>query len=100
MKKHLFYPALWGILALSTLFSCRTEDGAITQKQLEDKRFAVFVPKDGKTVNYANGFAFLMQRYDNLHKTNLSGKNNSKPILGNLNVNVNSLVLALIKMHP
>ena len=29
--KNLFYPALWGILTLSTLSSCRTEDGAITQ---------------------------------------------------------------------
>lgn len=70
---------------MSTLSSCRTEDGAITQKQVEDKRFAVFVPESGKTVNYATGFAFLMQRYDNLHKTNLSGINNNKPIIGNLN---------------
>ncbi|HFK5528427.1 TPA: hypothetical protein ACGZ99_002491 [Elizabethkingia anophelis] len=89
MKKHLFYPALWGILALSTLSSCRTEDGAITQKQVEDKRFAVFVPESGKTVNYATGFVFLMQRYDNLHKTNLSGMNNNKPIIGNLNASTN-----------
>ena len=85
MKKHLFYPSLWGILILSLLSSCRTEDGAITQKQLEDKRFAVFVPKSGESINYAKGFAFLMQRYDNLHKTNLSGINNNKPIIGNLN---------------
>ncbi|HFK5553965.1 TPA: hypothetical protein ACGZ9Q_002023 [Elizabethkingia anophelis] len=83
MKKHLFYPALWGILTLSFLSSCRTEDGAITQKQVEDKRFAVFVPKDGKAINYANGFAFLMKRYDAIQKTNLSGINN-KPIIGTL----------------
>ncbi|WP_260210697.1 hypothetical protein [Elizabethkingia anophelis] len=85
MIKNLFYPALWGILTLSTLSSCRTEDGAITQKQLEDKRFAVFVPKSGESINYARGFAFLIQRYDNLHKTNLSGINNNKPIIGNFN---------------
>ena len=71
MKKHLFYPAFFGIITLSVLSSCRTEDGAMTQKQVEDKRFAVFVPQPGKTVNYASGFAYLMQRYDNLHRTNL-----------------------------
>lgn len=85
MRKKLLYASLWGIFALSLLSSCRTEDGAITQKQLEDKRFAVFVPKSGENINYARGFAFLMQRYDNLHKTNLSGINNNKPIIGNLN---------------
>ncbi|TYO88731.1 hypothetical protein LX74_03272 [Elizabethkingia miricola] len=83
MKKNLFHPLLWGVLILSTLSSCRTEDGAITQKQVEDKRFAVFVPKSGKSVNYADGFAFLMKRYDGLHKTNLSGINN-KPIIGTI----------------
>lgn len=85
MTKNLLKSFLWGILALSLLSSCRTEDGAITQKQIEDKRFAVFVPKSGEDINYARGFAFLMQRYDNLHKTNLSGINNNKPIIGNIN---------------
>lgn len=83
MRKKILFAPLWGIFALSLLSSCRTEDGANTQKQVEDKRFAVFVPKDGKPVNYANGFAYLMKRYDNLHKTNLSGINN-KPIIGTL----------------
>lgn len=95
MTKNLFYPKLWGILALSLLFSCRTEDNITQQKQEKDMRFAVFVPKDGKTVNYANGFAFLMQRYDNLYKTNLSGINNSKPILGNLNASTNKNALVV-----
>ncbi|WP_139368967.1 hypothetical protein [Elizabethkingia meningoseptica] len=83
MRKKLLFAPLWGIFALSLLSSCRTEDGAISQKQVEDKRFAVFVPKDGKSVNYANGFAYLMKQYDNLHKTNLSGINN-KFIIGTL----------------
>ncbi|WJK01387.1 hypothetical protein [Elizabethkingia anophelis] len=83
MKKKILFAPLWGIFALSLLSSCRTEDGAITQKQVEDKRFSVFVPKDGKKINYANGFAFLMKRYDELHKTNLLGINNN-PVLGNL----------------
>ena len=34
-------------------------------------------------MNYANGFAYLMKRYDNLHKTNLSGVNN-KQVIGTL----------------
>ncbi|MDX8573522.1 hypothetical protein OZ666_17645 [Elizabethkingia sp. HX QKY] len=83
MKKHLFYPLLWGSLTLSVFQSCRTEDSINPQKQTEDKRFAVFIPKDGKTVNYANGFAYLMKQYDNLHKSNLSGVNN-KSIIGTL----------------
>ena len=45
----------------------------------------MFVPKSGESINYARGFAFLIQRYDNLHKTNLSGINNNKPIIGNFN---------------
>ena len=52
-------------------------------KQIEDNRFATFIPKSGKTINYADGFASLMKRYDNLHKTNLSGINN-KPVIGTL----------------
>ncbi|AIL44804.1 hypothetical protein [Elizabethkingia anophelis] len=89
MRKKLLYTSLWGILTLSLLSSCRTEDGAITQKQVENKRFAVFTPSNGKTVNYANGFAFLMQQYDNLHKTNLTGVVNNNPVIGNLNASIN-----------
>lgn len=88
MKKHLFYPSLWGILTLSLLSSCRTEDGAITQKQVEDKRFAVLIPKSGKPVNYADGFAFIMKKYDNIHGTNISGANNTK---ANLNAGISPL---------
>ncbi|HAY3533779.1 hypothetical protein [Elizabethkingia anophelis] len=84
MKKRLLYPALWGILALSILSSCRTEDNITQQNKVQEaKYFSVFVPKVGEKINYANGFAFLMKRYDELHKTNLSGINNN-PILGNL----------------
>ena len=76
MRKKLLFVPLWGIFTLSLLSSCRSEDGAIQQKQIEDNRFATFIPKSGKTINYADGFASLMKRYDNLHKTNLSGINN------------------------
>lgn len=83
MRKKILFAPLWGIFVLSILSSCRTEDGAIQQKQIEDNRFSTFVPKSGKTINYADGFAYLMKRYDNLHKTNLSGINN-KPVIGTL----------------
>lgn len=64
MKKTLFYPCLWGILTLSTLSSCRTEDVANTQKQVEDKRFAVFIQKsEGEKIDYVQGFAYLYQNY-------------------------------------
>ncbi|HFK5528242.1 TPA: hypothetical protein ACGZ99_002303 [Elizabethkingia anophelis] len=64
MKEILFYPCLWGILTLSTLSSCRTEDVANTQKQVEDKRFAVFIPKsEGEKIDYVQGFAYLYQNY-------------------------------------
>ncbi|WP_407485350.1 hypothetical protein [Elizabethkingia anophelis] len=77
MNKKLLFTPLLGIFTLSLLSSCRTEDGAITQKQVEDKRFSVFVPKDGKPVNYANGFALVMKKYDEKKNTNLSGINNN-----------------------
>ncbi|WP_337085553.1 hypothetical protein [Elizabethkingia anophelis] len=84
MKKHLFYPALWGILALSTLSSCRTEDNLNQQNQLADKRFNVFVQTSvGEKIDYANGFAYLMKRGDELYKSNISGINN-KTIIGTL----------------
>ncbi|MDX8569417.1 hypothetical protein OZ668_15560 [Elizabethkingia sp. HX XZB] len=94
MRKKLLSTSLWGIFALSLLSSCRTEDGAVTQKQIEDKRFAVFVPKDGKTVNYANAFAYLMRKYDKTQKTNLSGLNNTI-VLNNLTASVNKRPLAI-----
>lgn len=77
MNKKLLFTPLLGIFTLSLLSSCRTEDGAITQKQIEDKRFSVFVPKDGKPVNYADGFALVMKKYDEKKNTNLSGINNN-----------------------
>ncbi|AJW64099.1 hypothetical protein VO54_02642 [Elizabethkingia miricola] len=84
MNKKLFFAPLWGIVALSLLSSCRTEDGVVQQKQNEAKYFKVFIPKkENETINYANGFAFLMKRYDELQKTNLSGINN-KLIVNNL----------------
>lgn len=83
MNKKLLFTPLLGIFTLSLLSSCRTEDGAITQKQVEDKRFSVFVPKDGKSVNYADGFALVMKKYDEKKNTNFSGINNNL-VIGNL----------------
>ncbi|MDE5492409.1 hypothetical protein [Elizabethkingia meningoseptica] len=78
MIKNLFKASLWGVLSLSLLSSCRTEDGVVQQQQEKDMRFSVFVPKSGETINYADGFALLMKRYDGIHKTNMSGINNKK----------------------
>ncbi|WP_337085578.1 hypothetical protein [Elizabethkingia anophelis] len=84
MKKVLFHPCLWGILILSLLSSCRTEDNLNQQNQLADKRFNVFVQtSNGEKIDYANGFAYLMKRADELHKSNISGINN-KSIIGTL----------------
>ncbi|WP_407509576.1 hypothetical protein [Elizabethkingia anophelis] len=86
MKKKLLCIPLLGILAMS-LSSCRSEDTIVQQTQNKEasKNFAVFTPKKaGETIDYAKGFAYLMQRYDKLQKTNLSGINN-KHIIGNLN---------------
>ncbi|ATC38227.1 hypothetical protein AB2S32_15385 [Elizabethkingia anophelis] len=64
MKKTLLSTSLWGILALSTLTSCRTEDNLNQQNQAEDKRFAVFVSKSpGEKIDYAKGFSSLYQNY-------------------------------------
>ncbi|MCL1671473.1 hypothetical protein [Elizabethkingia ursingii] len=85
MKKRLLCIPLLGILAMS-LSSCRSEDTIVQQTQNKEvaKNFAVFTPKKaGETIDYAKGFAYLMQRYDKLQKTNLSGFNN-KHIIGNL----------------
>ncbi|MCL1668228.1 hypothetical protein M2T82_09170 [Elizabethkingia ursingii] len=79
MTKNLLRPFLWGILTFSLLSSCRTEDNISKQNQ-EDKRFATFTSQSGKTINYANGFASLMIKYDELNKSNLSGIAN-KPLL-------------------
>lgn len=42
MKKHLFYPALWGILTLSIFYSCRTDSVATEQTQQVNEKIAAF----------------------------------------------------------
>ncbi|AJW62031.1 hypothetical protein VO54_00542 [Elizabethkingia miricola] len=83
MKKNLWYVPLIGVLTFLSLNSCRSEEGYLEQKKVGDLRFSSFVSKDGKEVNYGNGFAYLMKRYDGLYKTNLSGINNN-PTISNL----------------
>lgn len=93
MKKNLLKASLWGILALSTLSSCRTEDGLTQRQQEKDMRFSVFVASSPKeAINYAKGFSYLMQQYDELHQTNLSGINNSSKIR-NLNASTDKKAL-------
>ncbi|WP_407480702.1 hypothetical protein [Elizabethkingia meningoseptica] len=84
MKKILSYAPLWGALTLSLLSSCRTEDNIAQQNISPEKRFNVFVPTStSEKIDYANGFAYLMKRSDELHKSNMSGINN-KTIIGTL----------------
>ncbi|MCL1668096.1 hypothetical protein M2T82_08485 [Elizabethkingia ursingii] len=86
MEKILLYIPLLGVIAIS-LSSCRSEDTIVQQAQNKEisKNFTVFTPqKAGETIDYAKGFAYLMQRYDKLQKTNLSGINN-KYIIDNFN---------------
>lgn len=100
MKKKLLYSLLLRVLILFLLTSCRTEDGYIQQQQQKDMRFSVFVPKkDGAVVNYADGFAYLMKRYDSLHKTNLSGINN-KTVIGIPVSNQDKSILISQKNEP
>ena len=102
MKKRLLCIPLWGILALF-LSSCRSEDTIVQQNQNKEasKHFSVFTPKKtGETIDYAKGFAYLMQRYDKLQKTNLSGINNQS-VIGNLNASTekNTAVFQNIESH-
>ncbi|MCL1676435.1 hypothetical protein [Elizabethkingia meningoseptica] len=89
MKKYLLNSSLWGVLTLSLLSSCRTEDGLTQKQQEKDMRFSVLIPKSGKSVNYADGFAFLMKKYDNVNGTNISGIHNTKKT--NLNASISPL---------
>ncbi|WP_275141004.1 hypothetical protein [Elizabethkingia meningoseptica] len=89
MKKYLHNSSLWGVLTLSLLSSCRIEDGLTQKQQEKDMRFSVLIPKSGKSVNYADGFAFLMKKYDNVNGTNISGIHNTKK--SNLNASISPL---------
>ncbi|QQM26573.1 hypothetical protein [Elizabethkingia sp. M8] len=93
MKKNLWYILLIGVLALFSLSSCRSEDGFLDQKKTEDLRFSTFVPKDGKSINYAEGFESLMKRYDTIHKINKSGINN-RSLIGNLSASIKNYAQA------
>nr|WP_199161765.1 hypothetical protein [Elizabethkingia sp. ASV34] len=42
MKKHLFYPALWGILTLSVLYSCRTDSTTTEQTVASKEKIVAF----------------------------------------------------------
>lgn len=80
MKKHLFYPALWGILTLSIFYSCRTDSVATEQTQQVSEKITAFErfekanniqPKassknnasSGKYVSYARPFAEIISYF-------------------------------------
>lgn len=81
MNKHSLKHLLLFISCLFIINSCSTDDTLIeiTQKE-EEKTFATFSEeknKSYKTSNidyqYALKFSYLLQRYDHLHNTNISG---------------------------
>lgn len=71
MKKQLTLRlALITVLGLS-LNSCRTGEDYLTSKEetYHSNKFQVFNSQDGNPINYADGFKFLLEKYDSLNKT-------------------------------
>nr|QIQ10471.1 hypothetical protein NOHGKDMN_00003 [uncultured bacterium] len=93
MKNNFIRPPLLVVLLLLILYACRSEDRYLQQGTKEDMRFATFVPKDGKPLDYVNGFEYLIKKYDTIHKTNKSGINN-RPIIGNLSASIKNYAQA------
>ncbi|MCT4288132.1 hypothetical protein HZP25_15610 [Elizabethkingia anophelis] len=93
MKNNFIRPPLLVILLLLLFYACRSEDHYLQENTKDDMRFATFVPKDGKPINYVNGFEYLIKKYDTIHKTNKSGINNRPPI-GNLSASIKNYAQA------
>ncbi|MDE5429495.1 hypothetical protein [Elizabethkingia meningoseptica] len=98
MKKNVFIFPILAIFMSLMVSSCRVEDGFVQDKQDNDKRFSVFVGEKENLINYADGFAFLMKRYDSLYQTNFSGINN-KPVI-RLSANFKGNILNLSNIKP
>lgn len=86
MNKHSLKYLLIFVSCLFLAYSCVSEEDMIQTEKIEQekKTFAIFSQSSniqGKssrtTIDYPSGFSFLMQRYDSLHKTNISGLINS-----------------------
>lgn len=78
------------IPCLFFVYSCVSEEDIMQTEKIEQekKTFAIFSQSSkiqGKsnksTIDYANGFSILMQRYDSIHHTNISGLVNTTNII-------------------
>lgn len=90
MNKHSLKHLLLFISCLFFVYSCVSEEDIMqTEKtEQEKKTFAIFSQSSniqGKSnksaIDYANGFSILMQRYDSIHNTNISGLVNTTNIV-------------------
>ncbi|WP_419868942.1 hypothetical protein [Chryseobacterium sp. CT-SW4] len=63
-------------LCLLILNSCSTEDDYLksNDEQYTSNKFQVFTEQNGITVNYADGFKTLMERYDSLYNVSHTAK--------------------------
>ncbi|WP_292011080.1 hypothetical protein [Chryseobacterium sp.] len=76
MKKNL---SLWLFsitIGLSALHSCSSEDDYFKSQdeKYTSNQFLVFSAQDSQTINYANGFKTLMERYDSLYSVSHTAK--------------------------
>ncbi len=86
MNKHSLKYLLLFIFWLFIINSCTTDDSQIEIKQKEEKKtFATFSEENNKShkisnidYQYALKFSYLLQRYDSLHNTNVSGLVNTR----------------------
>lgn|GEM_PF-718874 len=89
MNKH-YFRNLFFLLCLLIFNNCVSEEDVlqIEKTEQEKKTFVTFSQSSsirGKssksTIDYANGFAVLLQKYDSIHKTNISGLVNTTNIV-------------------
>lgn len=71
MTRILFYTLLFTTFCLTILQSCRTEDEYFKNKNESEKenyKFEIFSKQNQNgIINYADGFKYLMERYDSIH---------------------------------
>ncbi|WP_292010561.1 hypothetical protein, partial [Chryseobacterium sp.] len=76
MRKKIIPWLLPVAISLFTLHSCSTEDDYMksNDEKYTSNKFQVFSAQDGKTINYADGFKTLMERYDSLYNVSHTAK--------------------------
>ncbi|WP_419870923.1 hypothetical protein [Chryseobacterium sp. CT-SW4] len=69
MRKKIILWLFSVAISLFTFHSCSSEDDYIKSQdeKYTSNKFQIFLAQDGKTINYAEGFKSLMERYDSLY---------------------------------